>query len=278
MRSKATQDLVQLTDADFFKELAHGMRAVMKNAYSLVDDARILADAHRHRSAELLLVVAEEEAAKYHILLDAARCERQGGNLARQLKRFNDHLAKGIYAEYVGIAPASFGEVLAFLERERRSLYLDGPNDVDWIFRNRILQGREEIFYVDYVEADGVHLWIEPGISRGFGERSHVPDSVRLAAALSEAGFDDPAALQVIAEVWRGVRFHPEDHWQVCEERNIKTLQLLNERGLLTGKGTENAGQLAWDWLFPLHSVDLSQIKVERMDLETIQQSWNPGY
>jgi AbiV family abortive infection protein len=121
------------------------MRAVLANARSLVEDAEVLAEAGRQLSAALLLTVAEVEAARYHVLLDAVRCERRGPNVARQLKRFNDHLAKGLYARYVMIVPASFGEALEFLERERRMLYLDGPNDVDRIFGNSILQDRNKL-------------------------------------------------------------------------------------------------------------------------------------
>ena len=83
-----------------------------------------------------------EEAAKYHILLDAVRTDRRATAFSTQLSRFNDHLAKGLYAGYQSTAPASYGESLAFLERERRELYLDGFNDVDWIFGNDILRER----------------------------------------------------------------------------------------------------------------------------------------
>jgi hypothetical protein len=39
--------------------------------------------------------------------------------------------------------PASLGDVRRHVDRLRRSLYLDEPNDVDWVFRNEILDRRE---------------------------------------------------------------------------------------------------------------------------------------
>jgi hypothetical protein len=42
-------------------------------------------------------------------------------------------------------------EAVTYLARERQALYLDGPEDVDWIFRNAIEQRREEAIYVYYI-------------------------------------------------------------------------------------------------------------------------------
>jgi len=146
------------------------------------------------------------------------------------------------------------------LERERRTLFLDGPNDVDWIFRNRILQDREDVFYVDYVESDGKRVWVEPTPPIVLGKRFVEPPSCSLATRLSDAGFDSPEALKVIAEIWRGVGFVPESHWQECHNRNLETLEALNDKTLLTAEGVDNAANIAWDWLFPLQAVDLSPI------------------
>jgi hypothetical protein len=50
------------------------------------------------------------------------------------------------------------------VDRERKEFYLDGPNDVDWIFYNDILRTREETIYVDFVENDGQHVWHDPTV------------------------------------------------------------------------------------------------------------------
>jgi AbiV family abortive infection protein len=278
MRPRAIADLTQLADPEFIDQISLGMRAVLENARVLVEDARLLWDAQRYRAADLLLRIAEEEAAKYHILLDAVRCPRAGSTLPRQLKRFNDHLAKGLYAEYVWIAPATYGEVLEFLEGHRRTLYLDGPNDIDWVFRNSILREREESLYVDYVDDGGKHSWVEPRPPRtaswGFVE----PRSASLANRLSAAGFDSPAALATIAELWREIQFNADDHWLSCHEINLRTLTTLDSQRLLTPEGKADAGHIAWHWLFPLHSADLRPIEVTRKDLEAVQREWFPEY
>lgn len=278
MRARAIADLTQLSDPEFFVEVSTGMRAVLKNACGLLDDALVLRAAGRHRAEDLLLRIAEEEAAKYHILLDAIRTDRKGPTLARQLRRFNDHLAKGLYAEYVKIAPASFDEVVEFLDSNRQSLFLDGPNDVDWIFSNSILREREEALYVDYIANGGDHLWVAPSVPVTAGMGFLEPRSVALASRLNQAGLDAPAALSVIAGIWRGSEFKRGDHWQRCHELNRATLRALADEGLLTDEGREDASRIAWDWLFPLHSADLSRIEIHRRDLEAQQRAWHPEY
>jgi AbiV family abortive infection protein len=278
MRPRAIADLTQLTDAAFLEQVSVGMQAVVRNARGLFEDAHELWRIGRHRAGEILAKFAEEEGAKYHILLDAVRCPRDGDALVRQLRRFNDHLAKGLYAEYLSIAPASYGEVLEFLERERRSLYLDGPNDVDWIFRNSILRDREEAIYVDYVDDGGTHSWLEPRRPVTAKFPLVEPRSISLASRLQAAGFGQPDSLAVVAKIWRGITFVPGDHWQRCNELNLQTIAALNERKLLTREGAAEARRLAWDWLFPLHAADLTEIPVARKDLEAIQEAWSPEY
>ena len=273
MRPRAIADLTQLNDVAFLREVSAGMQAVLRNAQGLFQDAGELWNIGRHRAAEILAKFAEEEGAKYHILLDAVRCNRDGHALSRQLRRFNDHLAKGLYANYLWIAPASYGEVLEFLERERRSLYLDGPNDVDWIFRNSILQEREEAIYVDYIDDGGEHSWLEPHPPVTSQFPLTEPRSVSLALRLHRAGFDGSASLAEIAGLWRGVTFSPSDHWQRCHKLKLETIETLSERGLLTRDGAAEAGRLAWDWLFPLHGADLKEIRVTREELKAIQDS-----
>jgi hypothetical protein len=47
-----------------------------------------------------LKLFVEEEAAKFHILLDAVRCPREPADrFSRQLGYFNQHPVKGLYAE-----------------------------------------------------------------------------------------------------------------------------------------------------------------------------------
>jgi AbiV family abortive infection protein len=157
MRVRAIRDLANIrNDHEFFQELSEGLSLVAENASKLNDAIELLSSQKQFRAARVLLSVAEEEAAKYLILLDAARCPRHPQHLLpRQLGYFNSHLAKGIYAEASWWRVATFDDLRQHVDRERASHYLDGPSDVDWIFRNAILRRREERLYVDYVEVDG---------------------------------------------------------------------------------------------------------------------------
>jgi hypothetical protein len=50
-----------------------------------------------------------------------------------------------------GMRPGTLAELQEYVDNHREEFYLDGPNDVDWIFRNEVLEGREGALYVDYV-------------------------------------------------------------------------------------------------------------------------------
>jgi hypothetical protein len=74
MRVRATKDLCQLADSDFFSEVATGLSHVLKNVQRLKADSQFLAEHQRPRGFKLLRAIAEEEAAKFLILMDAVRC------------------------------------------------------------------------------------------------------------------------------------------------------------------------------------------------------------
>src|SRR5262245_58429615 len=160
MRVKAIRDLAQLSDRDFFAAVAEGLPLIVTNAIRLFDGATVLSEAKHYHAARALTAIAEEEAAKALVLLDAVRCPRlPNERFSDQLARFNDHLAKGLYAKACMYRPTTLGELQGYINSDRGSLYLDGPNDVDWIFPNEIKHQREKQFYVDYVAMDDEHSW-----------------------------------------------------------------------------------------------------------------------
>lgn len=152
------KSLVQLSSQPlhtFTEVLSEGMALIAEHVSTLASGASLLAAMSSPRGAEVLRVVAEEEAAKYLILLDATRFDyKEQGDRSRQLKRFSDHLPKGIYVRSYRGSPATYGEIVRYADRLRDDLYLDGPNDIDWIFRNEILAERDERLYVDFVDSD----------------------------------------------------------------------------------------------------------------------------
>lgn len=277
LRERAIKDLSQLSDKDFFSEVSVGLKCILENAASIQRDAKLLGEHDRLHGCRILCLIAGEEAAKFFILLDAIRCPRvPHDQFARQLSRFHDHLSKGIYADICGMRPASFGEIATYVERERRDYYLDGPNDIDWIFRNSILQGREETMYVDYVETDEGHSWLTP-LGIDFAPMTELP-GLRIASALDELGFTTPEALAVIAKQWRSAPMTDDFHWSHLRELNIKTMEDLASRRLLHDEPSEVSQVVIDEWLFPLYSLDMTPIRVNKNELREIQKRWTPGW
>lgn len=277
MRKQAIADLVQFGDDKFFEEVSKGMRCVVQNLTAIESDASFLAQGRRPRGTRVLRVFAKEESAKYLILLDAVRCPRgDDGPLAEHLKRFEDHLVRGIYAEYYGEwNPQSFGEAQEYVEDERKDYYLDGPNDVDWIFRNRILRHREQAIYVDYVETDGDHMWFCPQdldeIVPGSSDINK-PDVIDLVCQLDASGFSQPAALELIGGKWRSVEMTDGFPRSEVTKLNCETLEELRAAGLLQQQRPEVYARIIDRLLFPLYSLDLSRRQVDQSQLRESQK------
>lgn len=225
------------------------------------------------RAVEVLRVVSDEEAGKFLILLDVARCANAEPALkADQLRKASNHIAKGIYQRAVDIRPADFAELLRFTKGLRASHYLDGPNDVDWIFRNEIEAEHEEKLYVDYVSTDDGDSWYSPRRYDDLGP-DYASGAAELVVAMSRAGFCTTEVLTTIAEVWRDFRPEPETQWSDCRELNRATL----ERILVDPElSDEDVSRILNTWTFPMYDVDLRRIDVKLDDLRERQRNWSP--
>lgn len=263
MRS-AAGDLAQFPDDRLFKELSEGIPLVVQNAISLDETARRLYQEKEYQAYEIIRGFAEEEAAKVLILIDFVRCPRvRQKRRAEILKGFYSHVTKRIYAmacSYPNIW--TFKELREFVERYARPIYLEGPNWVDWIFRNEIIAEREQTIYVDYlqdvtVEA-GDYFWMNPGDRLVGPWRGETPDCVKLSQALSEAGANSPDGLAVIADIWRG--FEPEAEKDRTELQGLiaDTLGRLAECG--HGIKDESVSTLIISsWSFPLWPLTIKE-------------------
>jgi len=277
MRTKAIRDMNQLKDADFFQEVSEGLELIIDHCFHIEADAKYLADQKKACGLNILKTTLKEEAAKFLILLDAVRCPRvPPDNFSKQLTRFNDHLAKGIYALVYDLRPADLGEARQIIETECHEYYLDGPNDVDWIFRNEILQRREETIYVDYIESDGNHTWLSP---KRFYHQDLVmfsfyysPRILEVANALSNVGFNTPKALSIVANRWRSIQMEDDFSWHKLREVNLNTLKDLERESLLNKAPDSVFSTIIDRWLFPLYNLDIRTIKVNKSDLEETRE------
>ncbi len=279
MKTKAIKDLCQLSDGDLFQELFEGLDQILANAVMIYGDARRLQDEKRPRGANILRTIAEEEAAKSLVLMDVARCPRQPSNIfARQLSYFDNHLAKGIYARYCYTKPSKFGEIKKWIEWHRQEFYLDGEMGVEWIFYNEILQRREAVLYVDYIESDGDHSWVSPlNYEKDPYLSPILPPSLQLAHALYSAGIFQSKGLAIVADVWRPIAMTDNFSWVELKEINSQMLDNLKDNDLLQDHSSAVLSTIIDKWLFPLHSLDLSRIPIDQNDLQRIRDNWDPG-
>jgi AbiV family abortive infection protein len=271
VKPKAIGDLAQLGDTEFFTEVAQGLRLIARSALRLEDDAQLLAQGNRARGCQILSALAEEEAAKYLILIDAVRCPRSSPHRGRQLAKFNQHLAKGLYAEAAMLSPNDFGELARYVARERREYYLDGDGEADWVCRNSILQRRETHMYVDFVDTDDGHSWeiaIEDAL--GLPALHSTRSAVTIALALDAIGCSEPPALSVISDVWRSVSFDDDTRWSKFAALNRRTIEQLDAGGFLRSADPEAIQLVLNRWPFPMHTLDMSLIKNKASDLRGV--------
>ena len=82
MRVRAIKDLMQLGEPAFFAAISEGLELIVQNVSRLHDSALTLAKASQPHAARVLVTLAEEEAAKVLILLDAVRSRPPTGSRA----------------------------------------------------------------------------------------------------------------------------------------------------------------------------------------------------
>src|SRR5262249_12414423 len=122
------------------------------------------------------------------------------------------------YVEYYKMRGLlTFGQVIEYVDRERRSHYFDGPEGVEWLFRNTIIDNRESFLYVDYIENNGRFEWRRPAQSvLLFLHESGPPPVPRLLALLHtmhEGGLLSADSLRALGEVWRDQVLEVGTHW-----------------------------------------------------------------
>jgi AbiV family abortive infection protein len=277
---RAIKDLCQLTDADFLKEVSAGVSLIVESANRLDVAAQKLSKSDDYHAARILGNLAEEEAAKALILIDAIRCpSSKSAERARTLDYFYSHVAKGIYAEVTGLSPADFAEIVQYIDRARVECYLDGPTGADWIFENRITQHREDDLYVGYVREgneEAERYWYQP-VNDPIPPY-WTPPAVRLVGALHQAGMTATKGLDAVAKIWRPVEIRPETTKSELEELNWHTLKTIESRGLLAVDDESGNLSIRNDWSFPLWPLCLRLKEVDRAKLRKIQENWSPDY
>jgi AbiV family abortive infection protein len=270
--------LAELPDGRLFAELQTGLHLVAQNATRLADAAIVLSDQGRTRPARILASHATDEAGKFLLLMDAARCPRN--HLQRHLRCATQHLARLLYAETAMLKPATFKELVGYINNNRASHYLDGPEGIEWVYRNSMLYFREQDLYVDYVEReDHSCAWQDPEY---FDQLTGNTDAlsqphllaVELVTSLVEAGLCREASLALLASRWR--TFLPGDETTISELWRLisETKRDLETHGL--AHGDADLWTLIVDrWTFPLWAADLSLREVKLSELTEEQERYS---
>lgn len=280
MHPRALKRLLQLPSKERFPRISEGLGLLVEQVAALDSDLSALAKAERWRGLDILAAQADEEAAKALILLDFVRMDPSDRKAsARQLGYFYNHLARCIYVEMVQRRPAEFAEVRGRVDEQRQSHYLDGPSDVDWIFRNELLARREESLYVDYIHEEEGDRWVTPASNDRFMYPPS-PEPIRnLVGALHRLGAMSPKGLTVIADHWSPVALEEQTHWQEVVAINRAIVEELTDADLVTAEALpEDDSFMIEHWPFPMGSLDLSVRNVDISELEAERDRWHPDF
>lgn len=278
MLARRLSQIVQLPQRERFAVLAEGLRLLADNVAVLDTDFTQLAEQRRDRGAAVLQGFADEEAAKVMILLDIARCGwRDHATVKRCLWNFYQHLSRGLYVRAYDGNPADLSEVRDYIDALRQQYRLDGPLDVDWIFGNEVLTGREERLYVDWIEdEDGERRWTGPALASAIEDepfdfpppRSGIVEVVK---ALNRLGMLTEEGLESTRSAWDGITVEDTMRWEEVFELNADAFARLAQETNREYQ-VEEAEELRFafeHWTFPLYNLDLTEAKV---DLETLRQ------
>ena len=263
-----------MSDSQLFEQVSKGIALIVENGTRLDENARFVSEGKEWRAGEILRAIAREESAKVLILLDVVRCPA-GPARTKTLKHFYSHLAKNIYAKACHWRPANFLEVKQAVEDECKAFYLDGPNEIDWVFPNAILSERERLMYVDCVQdvtvQDGEFLWSCP-FSYDFGSGTHyqAPAVLDLSRALVQVGMTSPEGLSIVAKVWRDFIPDSRTSHSVIFDMNRATMDRLMEAGLSSAEDPVKR-TVADEWPFPLWPVDMAKRGPSQSDLRELR-------
>ena len=263
-QSLAIANLGNQKEELFLRDVARGIKHLTANIKRLDCSARLISQAGDEVSAALLGGFADEEAAKVLILVDAVRCPATKKKArARTLKRWNDHLWKGIYVRSCDWRPTDFCESASYIDTELQPFYLDGPMDVDWIFPNEILDHRERQIYVDLVKditetgAAQSAYWVAPIDLGSEMYKYRTSSCVEVALSLHDFGITTERGLNHVACIWQPVDPASIDRSELSAKIQQTVLAVQSEQGWTTGMSevTSTFTPLA-NWPYPLWPID----------------------
>lgn len=267
------RSLANMQPKQRWKVIAEGLPLLLKSAEGLDASSRAMTESARAR--EILEGHASEEGAKILILLDYVRCPLGLSELAqRTLGRFYDHGTRLIYADACHWRPTDLNELREYVDRERRSHYLEGFAG-EYILPNSNIYRRESRLYSDLTrQQDGSFIWNDPESTIGYESPwSLSPAAIRVARSLSKVGAFTAHGLAIIHRIWAAQSFTGPEHAMRCDELIEETLKALIEANLVSADAEDwDARVIYSSWQMPMYAIDTKSTEVSLEDLHAAQE------
>jgi hypothetical protein len=268
--------LCNMSVADRMAFVAEGLPILFESAQSLARASEALTG--RSRESEILDHHSQEECAKALILVDLMRCPANlmAARTGPMIQWFYDHLARLIYAEAQGWRPVTAADLQTYIDRERKSHYLEGEYG-EYILPNSTLFRRESVMYADVAaDDDGTLQWLAPeGMSSGFGYLK--PMAFQIADALSALGVFTLAGVKILHDVWGATPITPATRWEITFENHKPLLEALQRASLCTDRASQDhVNTIANFWQMPMYGMDFREIEVPLEELWAAQDAQYP--
>jgi hypothetical protein len=162
-----------------------------------------------------------------------------------------------------------------YIDQAREEFYLDGPNDIDFIYLNDLLHTREALLYADRVRWESGFEWQKAGGPWGIQVNGlqHGLETVRaLAAVLAFT----PEALNIIDETWDSLELSDDTHWQEVAALNRQTLERFDELGWLSDADASTLARVL-EWPMPLYPLEVGRKQIKLDELRAVRAGWRPN-
>jgi hypothetical protein len=93
---------------------------------------------------------------------------------------------------------------------------------------------------------------------------------------MGKSGFTEAPALEIVAKIWRPIEMGDHFTWGDLHKLNVHTLEELESGGLLKDGLPGTCSTIANEWPFPLHSLNLKVVRVDKRELQLTRESWTP--
>lgn len=269
-QARRLHHIFELKREERLSVIGDGLKHLGAHIEHLMWSVEHLSKAGQESGAAALHGICLEESAKVLILLDIARTRDQ--RVARKgCDYFYLHLPRLIYANVHASNPADFGEIEQAVAWLRPSHYLDGPNDVDWIWRNDLLRTRENALYVDYEETEDGYMWTGGGTDQLYPNTV----AVRLVLAMKYSGLLTERGVHAAASVWGRGEFDSSTRWEFCANKALEVLAATLPSGAVRSEKLASALHLIREkWTFPLLSLNLKEEPVAMATLRERQDHY----